>query len=159
MKKTGGRGQIFALFLLCGVVLWSACGQEADLNGPFQTSYLGGSDAELVQGKGKGTENIAVVDGKKVILSRVYQEEFFGYDSELTVMLSSDGRVEYALYSLAGEREAVAAAISAALGKEAPDRVEEGTPGIGYQALWRQKPYLYTMIAGENGVTVAVIKE
>ena len=153
------QGIILALLLLWGMAFWVACSHETESNGLFLASYLGGSDAELVQGIGKGTENIAVIDGKKVILSRVYQEKFLGYDSELTVMLSGDGKVEYALYSLTGEREAVAAAISASLGKDAPDRIEKGTPGLGYKAFWRQKSYLYTMIAGENQVTVAVIKE
>ncbi len=158
----------FSLCFLLGMIVFSACGSEGTgkQNGEnkasenlFQTAYLGKSDRELVRTKGKGIENIAVVDGKKVILSRVYQEDFLGYDSELTVMLSSGGAVEYGLYSLDGDREAVAAAISASLGKSAPDETTTGAPGVGFKAVWRQKPYLYTMIAEEDQVTVAIIKE
>ena len=82
-----------------------------------------------------------------------------GYDSELTVMLSSKGTVEYALYSLEGDKEAVAAALSETLRKPGPDEIDTSSPGLGYKAIWRQEAYIYTMIAEENRVTIAVIKE
>lgn len=168
MRKQTKRITYFSLLL--GVLLFAGCGGLAEDGGntqqekqtntdSFQTAYLDGSDRELVRAKGTGVENIAVVDGKKVILSRVYQEKFLGYDSELTVMLSSAGTVEYALYSLEGEKEAVASALSAALGKATPDAIDTQGPGLGYKAIWRQGAYIYTMIAEENRVTVAVIKE
>lgn len=164
-KKSNG---CFCFCLLLGIILFVGCGspaekwgehQQENVNASFRTAYLGNSDQVLVKEKGTGIENIAVVDGKKVILSRVYQEKFLGYDSELTVMLSSGGTVEYALYSLEGEKEAVAAALSEILGKTEPDMVDTQEPGLGYKAIWRQDAYIYTMIAEENRVTVAIIKE
>lgn len=154
----------WSLLLLSLLLVLVACGKERDElpdagMQPFQTEYLGGSDQALVQAKGTGIENIAVIDGKEVILSRVYQEKFLGYDSELTVMLSSSGMIEYALYSLTGEKEAVAAALSQALGKSTPDEVSASVPGLGYKAIWHKGPYLYTMIGDGSQVTIAIIKE
>lgn len=154
----------WSLLLLSLLLVLVACGKErGELpdagTQPFQTEYLGGSDQALVQAKGTGIENIAVIDGKEVILSRVYQEKFLGYDSELTVMLSSSGMIEYVLYSLTGEKEAVAAALSQALGKSTPDEVSASVPGLGYKAIWHKGPYLYTMIGDGSQVTIAIIKE
>lgn len=160
---------------LCAVLLlFSACGKESGQpqqpkqpQHPQQpgsianaVDYLGKADRELIAAKGNGIENISVIDGENVILSRVYREKFLGFDSELTVMLSSRGMVDYLLYSLSGEKEAVAAAISQSLGKAKPDQIEDDkTSAVGYKAIWRQDGIIYTMIAEDHLITVAVIQE
>ena len=72
-------------YLLLGVVLFAGCGglsedgtgeQRKERTQSFLSAYLGDSDQVLVRDKGTGIENIAVIDGKEVILSRVYQEKF-----------------------------------------------------------------------------------
>ena len=172
-KRTGYKMKIamlqkkwaLGIMVFIGIFLLTACGEENE-TAPNQENedaiavqYLGVSDEVLVDAKGNGVENKSTVDGKEVILSRVYKEKFLGFDSELTVMLSSDGVVEYMLYSLNGEKDAVVKAINEALKKEKPDEVEEENASIGYKAIWRQDGYIYTMIAEENQIGVAVIKE
>ena len=130
----------WSLLLLSLLFVLVACGKERGGlpdagTQPFQAEYLGGSDQALVQ------------------------EKFLGYDSELTVMLSSSGMVEYVLYSLTGEKEAIAAALSQSLEKSTPDEVSASVPGLGYKAIWHKEPYLYTMIGDGSQVTIAIIKE
>lgn len=168
MRKGKMRKKLLCgFFMAMAVFLLVACGKEQNQDRQNQNAdtetlaiqYLGVSDQKLVKDKGKGVENTSTVDGEEVILSRVYREKFLGFDSELTVMLSSDGTVEYMLYSLNGEKDAVVAAINQYLDKEKPDEVSDGDTAIGYKAIWRQEPYIYTMIAEENQIGIAVIKE
>ena len=166
IKLSGIKTWFPYIMLSVCLVLFAACGntededrRQTEAGSETASQYLGKSEKALVDAKGKGIENKSIVDGEEIILSRVYKEKFLGFDSELTVMLSSDGVVEYLLYSMNGEKDQVVTAINGFLGKSEPDQVEEKDANIGYKAIWRQDKYIYTMIAEENQISVAIIKE